>query len=188
MRRVAALLAVLSHAGCVAGMYKSTAMTTAIVQRTDEMTGTTWVRPELAALPGAGYYLYFGVEAGGRTLPIRAVFETWNEQWVFAERVLVKADDRLFQIDIPQHEWQTGVESGVYLGSGVSIPPFCRERSDVALETDHPAVLAAICAAQRVTVRFVGRHRESTLNPDAGRFLEAARAVCAAHAARGTPR
>ncbi len=181
-----AIVALLLVTGCLAGVYKSTSQPGIYQTKADEMTGAVWVKPYLADTPGAGYYLYYGAQ-DGKKQPMRAVFETWNQDWVFAQTVLIKADDKLFTVDIPIAEWEHTVVPGTYLGSGVSTPTFCAERADVPLGSTHPEVIAALCSAKTVIVRFSGKHAEKTLSSSADNpvFLTVTQQVCKSYEAAG---
>jgi hypothetical protein len=180
-RRCMALIALaLGATGCagvvwdVKSLYKSGSPPDIVTER-DEMTGRTWIKPALASKPGAGFYFYFGTEKDGTKGPMRAVFEMWRQDWVFSERVLIKADERLFEVAIPRHQWDDRVIPG-----GAHMPTFCAERADVPLGITNPEIVTTMCAAATLRVRFVGRDREHTLDENSV-FVAAIKGVCQAY-------
>jgi hypothetical protein len=180
MIRTVFLLAVAAlMPGCaamlIAGEYKSSS-TAMIVRNTDEITGVTFAKPELGERPGAGYYLYYATK-DGKKVPPRAVFEVWEDDWLNAHTVIVKADEQMFTIRIPASEWKRNVIAGRFVAD-VSIPPYCAERADVPLGAERPEVLHAMCSAKRITVRFVGDDSFRTLDSKNPVFLNAVKRVC----------
>ena len=179
--KVAAFGLALAASGCaamVAGMYKATTEP-GITTEKDEMTGISWVKPVLADRPGAGFYFYFAVDKTGAKQPMRAVFETWNESWVFAQMVLIKADDTLFELPIPGNEWKREVIPG-----GAYSPTFCAERADVPLGALNPKLVDAMCNASNLTVRFVGKDAQRTLDARTTVFTTVVKQVCEAYGPR----
>jgi hypothetical protein len=167
----ALLLALVTFGGMgCAGVNRSA--TPGVESHYDDLHEITSVVPKMASAEGPGYYFYYEASKEG-VGPLRAVFEVWDRDWVFTERIHILTEKgETFTVDVPSSDLD---RKEADLGQG---DIFRTERVDFAID---PAIAEAICAAQTVTVSFEGKSRavRRVFEPI---FLKTAKEVCERYA------
>lgn len=110
---------------------------------TDEIREITWISHKGEPLLSNKMALYFGTEKGSAsTYPLRLKFQYYGDDWLFVQSVIVKADDKAF--DLGNLDFERDNSSGTVW-----------EWSDEPLS--NRKMLDAVLAAKKVIVRFNGR-------------------------------
>lgn len=77
-----------------------------MVKSTDEMSGTTWYHPSKASrdVHKKAFYCYIGI-TDVKMPVLRLVVRYSADNWLFVNRVEVKAGSERFDLSIPESEW-----------------------------------------------------------------------------------
>lgn len=110
---------------------------------TDEVREITWISHKKEPVLGNKMALYFGTEQGSAAkYPLRLKFQYYDDDWLFVESVIIKADDKTFDLGSKDFERDN---------SGGSV----WEWNDEPLKDRK--MLEAVLTAKKVIVRFNGK-------------------------------
>lgn len=117
--------------------------TASLVQDTDKVRGITWFKHKSGRVLQWHLKLYFGRSEEGALMPLRIKAQFVGEDWLFVNRITVKADDRKFSALAGTWERDNGAGT-------------VWEWIDLPTDEDLREMVSAIIAAKDVVVRFEG--------------------------------
>ncbi len=124
-----------------------------LVSRTDEVTGTTWFFADKESqrrqrTSTSDYFLvYFGRFRDGHVGPLRVQLQYGGRDWVFAHRLIVNADGKIYEIPVRHLNWKRD-NAGGKVWETLDVPVEDLFRSVESFEQ--------VLRAQRTIVRFSG--------------------------------
>lgn len=120
---------------------------------TDDMEGWTWYRDRAASRQILGKYVrfYFGKKKDAESSgPLRLKVQYEGTDWIFARRIIIKADDTVIDMATDHSAWARENSGGKVW-----------ETLDVPINREHPEIAKALGTAKAIKIRFDGDRRYS---------------------------
>lgn len=122
-------------------------------KKADDMRGVVWYQDPVVGKQVFGKYarFCFGADAAtGHTSALRFQVQWEGSSWIFAEKLLIKADDTLYELGVSYFDWK-------HENSGGKV----WESLDVPISQTHPEIATALATAKTVKIRFEGKEYAS---------------------------